>query len=94
MGVGLSRDKCLDITGLSKHQFYRPACAKKPGRQGSETTRYKDPLTSAAQEFDNERVLEQIIGIKSQPDLPNWYRMITRHLQLAGYYINHKKYIV
>jgi putative transposase len=91
MGVGLSRDKCLDITGLSKHQFYRPVCSKKPGRQGSETTRYKDPLTSAEQEVDNERVLEQIIEIKSQPNLPNWYRMITRHLQLAGYYINHKK---
>jgi transposase InsO family protein len=91
MNQGLSRDKCLDITGLSKHQFYHPLCGKKPGRKGSVTTRYRDPLTSVEQEVDNAQVVEKIIEIKLNPDLANAYRMITKTLQLEGYYINHKK---
>lgn len=91
MSMGLNRDRCLEIAGLSKYQFYKPLCCKKPGRSGSSTTRYRDPVTSREQEVDNIDVVEKIVEIKLKPDLPNGYRMITRNLQLAGYFINHKK---
>lgn len=91
MAQGLKRDVCLGIARLSKHQFYKPLCTKKPGRQGSVSTPYQDPTTSTIQEVDNTQVINEIVNIKLQPDLPNGYRMITRNLQLAGFYINHKK---
>jgi transposase InsO family protein len=91
MGQGLSRDKGLAIAGLSKHQFYKPLCSKKPGRRGSVITRYRDPETEQEQEVDNTQVVEKIVEIKLRPDLSNSYRMITRTLQIEGFYINHKK---
>jgi putative transposase len=91
MAQGMKRDLCLDIVGLSKHQFYKPLCLNKPGRQGSVKTLYKNPATSTVQEVCNEEVVEKIVDLKLLPDLPNGYRMITRNLQLAGFYINHKK---
>jgi putative transposase len=91
MGKGLNRDKGLAIAGLSKHQFYKPLCSKKPGRRGSVITRYRDPETEQEQEVDNTQVVEKIVEIKLRPDLSNSYRMITRTLQIEGFYINHKK---
>lgn len=91
MGLGLTRNRILEITGLTKHQFYHPASGKKPGRQGSQTTRYKEPATGIISMVENTEVVDKIVDIKLKPDLPNWYRLITTSLQLSGYYINHKK---
>ena len=42
-------------------------------------------------EVSNEKLIPKIISIKQNPDLSNWYKLITRTLQVQGYYINHKK---
>ena len=39
----------------------------------------------------NEELVECIINILSNPDLPNWYRTVTTTLQVDGWYVNHKK---
>ncbi len=41
--------------------------------------------------MDNADVVKKVVEIKLNPDLPNWYKLITRTLQIEGYYINHKK---
>ncbi len=91
MALGLTRNRCLEITGLTKHQFYHAGSGKQSGRFGSKTTRHKDPLTGCISMVDNMVVVDKIVAIKLEPDLHHWYRMITRSLQLAGFYINHKK---
>ena len=48
--------------------------------------------TSEVKEVDNKEVVDEIVAIKLNPDLPNGYRMLTRNLQMVGYYINHKKF--
>lgn len=91
MGLGLRRDYCLSIAQLSKHQFYQPLSGQKVGRQGSTITRRKDIITHEIREVNNKEVVDEIVTIKLNPDLPNGYRMITRNLQMEGYFINHKK---
>jgi transposase InsO family protein len=91
MGLGMRRDQCLSIAQLSKHQFYQPLSGQRVGRQGTTITRRKDMATSEVKEVDNKEVVDEIVAIKLNPDLPNGYRMLTRNLQMVGYYINHKK---
>lgn len=91
MHAGLKRDKCLEITGLGKNQLYHVSNGNKPGRRPSSTTRWRDPSTLEEYDVDNTEVVNKIVEIKLDEDLPNWYRMITTTLQLRGYYINHKK---
>lgn len=91
MGLGLKRDVCLRIVGLSKDQFYYQKTGIKPGRRPTHTTLWRDPNTLIAYEVDNADVVQKVVEIKLNPDLPNWYKLITRTLQINGYYINHKK---
>lgn len=91
MGLGMRRDDCLSIAQLSKHQFYQPLSGQKVGRQGTTKTRRKDMVTSEVNEVDNIEVVDEIVAMKLNPDLPNGYRMLIRNLQMVGYYINHKK---
>lgn len=91
MGLGLRRDYCLSIAQLSKHQFYQSLSGQEVGRQGSTITRRKDIITHEIREVNNKEVVDEIVTIKLNPDLPNGYRMITRNLQMEGYFINHKK---
>ena len=91
MGLGMRRDQCLSIAQLSKHQFYQPLSGQRVGRQGTTITRRKDIATCEIREVDNKEVMDEIVAIKLNPDLPNGYRMLTRNLQMMGYYINHKK---
>jgi len=91
MNQGLSRDKCLDIAGLTKNQFYYEDKGSKPGRAVSQMTPWRDPSTLINYKVDNRDVVQKIVEIKLDPDHTNWYRMITRTLQIIGYYINHKK---
>jgi len=91
MSLGLKRDNCLAITGLTKNQFYYRQKGTKPGRRASDVTLWRDPTTLIKYEVDNADVVQKIVEIKLNPDLANWYRLITVTLQILGYYINHKK---
>lgn len=91
MSLGLKRDTCLGIVGLTKNQFYYVQKGGKPGRNPSLTTRWRDPSTLIFYDVNNVDVVDKIISIKLNPDQANWYRLITISLQIQGYYINHKK---
>ena len=91
MGLGMKRDQCLSITGLTKNQFYYVQKGTNPGRRRSDTTVWRDPWTMIKYEVDNRDVVQKIVEIKLNPDHTNWYRMIGVTLQILGYYINHKK---
>jgi len=91
MSLGMKRDKCLEITGLTKNQFYYISKGTKPGRRASDITLWRDPSTLVNYKVDNVDVVTKIVEIKLDPDQANWYRLITRTLQIRGYYINHKK---
>ncbi len=91
MSQGLNRDACLRITGLTKNQFYYIDKGTKPGKSVSHITPWRDPSSLINYEVDNRDVVQKIVEIKLDPDHTNWYRMITRTLQILGYYINHKK---
>ena len=91
MSQGLKRDICLTITRLTKDQFYYIQTGVKPGRRPSDTTTWRDPDTMVQYEVDNTDVVQKVVEIKLNPDMPNWYKLITRTLQIQGYYINHKK---
>ncbi len=89
MSYGLKRDKCLSITGLTPNQFYYNEKGTKPGRRPSAVTLWRDPVTLIKHQVDNEDIVQKIVDIKLNPDLANWYRMITVTLQILGYFINH-----
>jgi len=91
MSLGMKRDDCLEITGLTKNQFYYVEKGTKPGRRPSNVTLWRDPSTLIKYKVDNADVVQKIVDIKLNPDLANWYRLITLTLQILGYYINHKK---
>jgi len=91
MSLGLKRDQCLIITGLTKNQFYYVQKGTKPGRSPSDITPWRDPSTLITYGVDNADLVQKIVDIKLNPDKANWYRMITVTLQILGYYINHKK---
>ena len=91
MGFGLNRDMCLDIVGITRNQFYYETKGTKPGKLASEQTKWRDPKTMEEHQIDNAEVVKEIVEIKVNPDLANWYKLITSTLQIKGYYINHKK---
>ncbi len=91
MSQGLKRDICFAITSLTKDQFYYIQTGVKPGRRPSDTTIWRDPDTMMQYQVDNTDVVQKVVEIKLNPDMPNWYKLITRTLQIEGYYINHKK---
>lgn len=88
---GIKRDACLNIVGLTRHQFYYQQTGVHRGRQPSSTTRWRDPITGEQHEVDNAKVVEKIVSLKLDPDHSNWYRMLAVTLAIQGYYINHKK---
>jgi len=91
MALGLNRDACLELVGLTKNQFYYREKGKRSGRSPTETTMRRDPETLETTELGTADVLQAIVDVKLDADMPNWYRLITSHLKLLGYYINHKK---
>jgi transposase InsO family protein len=91
MSFGLNRDTCLDIVDLTRNQFYYELKGTKPGRSASNMTLWRDPVTLEEDEVDNAEVVKKIVEIKLNPDLSNWYKLITVALKIMGYYINHKK---
>lgn len=91
MNQGLKRDHCLELVGMTKNQFYYKSKGTKPGKQKTDTTKWRDPETKIYYDVDNADVVQQIVDLKLDPDHANWYRLITITMQIRGYYINHKK---
>lgn len=91
MNLGLKRDVCLSILGITTDQLYYKKTGNKPGRRASTTTIWRDPTTKIKYEISNEEVINKAIEIKLDPDQPNGYRLICFRLRILGYYINHKK---
>lgn len=91
MAKGLTRDVCLKIVGLTKHQFYYKLSDKRPGKQPTTTTPFIDKATGLIKEVEDEQLINDVIAIKSNEDLEDHYKLICVSLCLQGYYINHKK---
>lgn len=91
MSSGMKRDHCLKLVGITKNQFYYKAKGTRPGKQKTQYTKWRDPQTKISYNVDNGDVVKRIVEIKLDDDFPNWYRLIANMLQIAGYYINHKK---
>ena len=76
MFLGLKRDNCLQLTGLSKNQYYYQSNGRKPGRRPSRQTLYRNPETlEKTMKYENEMVME-ITKLKTNPDHGFWYRLI------------------
>jgi len=88
---GLSVNRCIEISGLTRHQYYYRSTGKAKGRKPSQVTLFKESHSGMIQEVDNSEVVSRIVEIKLDPDHANYYRLITMTLCLQGYYINHKK---
>lgn len=91
MGQGLSRDKCLGITGLTKNQFYYNHKGSKPGKGVESYTRCKRAKSGEEQLVSTQIVVDEIVRMKQDPDQPNYYKLLCCALCLKGYMINHKK---
>jgi len=91
MNLGLKRDVCLFILGITKDQLYYKSTGNKPGKRASTTTVWRDPATKIKYEISNEEVVNKAVEIKLDPDQANGYRLICFRLKILGYYINHKK---
>lgn len=91
MSFGLRRNRCLELTGMTRNEFYYQEKGVKPGKRASSMTRWRNPRTLNEYLVPNEEVIKQVVDIKLNPDMPKWYRLITATLQILGYYINHKK---
>ena len=89
MAKGLKRDKALAVCGLTKNEFYYKAKGGKVGRRKSKTT--LQLIEEQKVERTNSFVKEHIRLIFEDPKLDYGYRKMTGELQLAGFYINHKK---
>ena len=89
MAQGLKRDKCLAICGLSKNQFYYQPTG---GKRGCSKSIYTLQL------IDNEIIRQSNTYVKNymktlfkNPKVDYGYHRMTGALQLAGFFINHKK---
>jgi len=91
MSLGLSRTQILNITNLSKHDLYYKTTGSKVGKRATQFTLHKDHKTREVVSRPEKELVEAIIEILSDPDLPNWYRLVTKTLQVRGWYVNHKK---
>lgn len=91
MSKGLKRDTCLMIVGITKNQFYYVSKGRNPGKRPTLLTRYRDPVTLDEKMVQENDLLVAITTLKANPDHGHWYRLITRALQIDGYFINHKK---
>ncbi|WP_235299801.1 hypothetical protein [Portibacter marinus] len=81
----------LEITYLSKHQLYYTPTGSKPGKRLTRFTLWKDTASGTKVQKPNAEVIDEIIEIRKDRDLPNYYKLITALLQIRGWYINSKK---
>lgn len=89
IALGLTRNRVLDITGLTRHQYYYKSSKGKRGRKASSRTKKMEKKQMV--EHTNEEVVDWIKTRQSDPDLESGHRRMTAALMLVGYFINHKK---
>jgi putative transposase len=89
MAKGLKRDRVLELCGISKNQFYHQPSGKKRGRKVSQQTNVQ--TVDGIKQVPNGAVIDWIKKHLINPLNDEGYHRMTGALQLAGYYINHKK---
>jgi len=80
------RDKALNITGVSKHQYYYD---RKGTKQGLKPSLYT--LTVFGERVDNSEIVIIIKEIHANPDTKYGYIKMSYALKTKGYIINKKK---
>ncbi|EIM76375.1 integrase [Nitritalea halalkaliphila LW7] len=79
----------LKLLSITRHQYYyKPKMGKRGRRKTSAVMMRTD---TGDQECSNEKVVEAIKEIQSDPDTDYGYRKMTFKLLILGYVINHKK---
>lgn len=89
MARGLKRDKVLAICGLSKNKFYYEPKGGKRGRKPSTHTLQQE--NGVVIRRSNQFVKDYMKSLFDNPLIDYGYHRMTGALQLAGFYINHKK---
>lgn len=85
----MKRDRALQISGLTKHQYYY---RNKNTKQGIKCSTQTPKYDAGAWILEsNEQVIEQIKEAQSDPEQVQGYHGIRAYLRLLGYVINHKK---
>lgn len=89
IALGMKRDKALRITGITKHQYYyKPREGKAGAKPSTQVVQFQAGEKNV---HDNEKVVQQMRSIQSNPDLRCGHRKMKDQLQMKGYMINHKK---
>jgi len=89
MARGMKRDKALKICRVGRHQFYYKPTGKKRGRKKSKYT--LQLFDSQIINRTNKFVKDYIRSVFDDERVDYGYQRMTGELQLAGFYINHKK---
>ena len=91
IALGISTQRALSISGLTRHQYYyKPKIGnKRPGPKPSKTTNCI--INGSTEEHNNTRVVDHIVMNQKDPDLHYGYQRMTTALKIIGYLINHKK---
>jgi transposase InsO family protein len=90
MSQGLSRDQCLSITQMTKHQFYHePVNSVRRGRKPS--THVKQMIDGEEHVVPNAQLELQMQAVNQNPDLRCGALRMSQHLQIKGYIVNKKK---
>lgn len=88
--MGLRLERCLELTRLTRHQYYyKPKKNGRPGRPKSTTTLKKEAKDLRV--YSNESVVDIIKQRQMDIDLQSGYKRMTSALMLMGFIINAKK---
>ena len=83
---GLKRDTALQISGVTKHQYYYKNKRSKPGKKPTLWVK-----KTSGEKVENKQVVKRIEQYQSDNDTDYGYRKITYALKQEGYHMNHKK---
>lgn len=88
--MGLRIERSLELTGLTRHQYYyRPKKTDRRGRPKSKTTLKNEGGVEKV--YSNESVVDIISNRQKDPDLQSGYKRMCSALMLMGFIINPKK---
>jgi hypothetical protein len=88
--MGLRIERSLELTGLTRHQYYyKPKKRDNRGRPKSTTTLKKEGNIEKV--YSNESLVEVISSRQKDPDLQSGYKRMSSALMLMGFIINPKK---
>lgn len=86
----MRRDRVLEITGLTRHQYYyKKSTPKKRGKKPSTITKKMED--GEIVEYDNQKVVSVIRDQQENIDLACGYHRMTYALMAVGFFINPKK---